>query len=110
MIMQDLIQLGLNSIGAIAGVALTFYFVMPLFNGLLEQIRALTKSTVQHEMRAEARHMALLVKIDNMQDQHVESFKSLGIELAESKKVIQDIYTYNLARIRNRKNYKGGVE
>ena len=120
-------QLGLNSIGAIAGVALTFYFLMPMFKGQMEQIRALTKSILQHELRAEsrseamlekinnmgkqseARHVALLERMDTMHNQHIESFKSLESELAESKKVAQDIYAFNLSKIKERRSM-GGVE
>lgn len=148
--MQDLAQLVMNSIGAIAGVALTFYFLMPLFKSQVEQAReqareqakaqveqakeqaeqsrALTKSVVQHELRAEsrnvamlekmsnmekqaeARNLALLEKMDSMQNQHIESFKSLRVELAESKKVAQDIYTFNLGRYKKGEAMGGVTE
>lgn len=70
--MNDVIQLLINSIGAILGVAVTFYFMMPLvtkiFNGYEKNIDAMAAAIQAHNIQAQQRHLGLLNKIDDVKN------------------------------------------
>lgn len=79
--MNEIPQLITNSFGAIAGMALTFYFLMPFVNKMFaEMIRALTEITEnmkQHDNRAEQRSQAIIDELRKLRGEHEESSRVL---------------------------------
>lgn len=81
-------QLATNGLGAIAGVGITFYFLMPFVNKMFNEmtktqveiknsLTQVTENMKQHDVRAEQRSQAMIDELRKLKGEHEESSRVL---------------------------------